>query len=193
MDICEDQGSEKVRPLYRKQRRQVLARNSASELVELQATVNTRRRLPRANSHTLDAYAFSSVQKNAMTERRFILRDSRIREHVVSYVSKAPTQPPTEVTVRPYVEKRSLEANSRLWALHSLAGEFVGCSADDMHEEMLCRIYGYSEVKMPSGYIKRKPLKRSSQRNKKEFREFMDQVEAFYISELGVYLDMEPQ
>jgi hypothetical protein len=32
-------------------------------------------------------------------------------------------------------------------------------------------------------------LKRSSQRNKKEFAEFMEKVEAFYISELGVYLE----
>lgn len=122
-------------------------------------------------------------------ERRFVIRDANIRAHVAAFIAKVKGEPLMEVIVRPYVEKRSNDQNSRLWALHTAAARFVGCSAEDMHEEMLSKFYGYREVKMPSGDVKRIPLKRSSQRNKQEFREFMDQVEAFYISELGVYLD----
>ena len=33
------------------------------------------------------------------------------------------------------------------------------------------------------------PLKRSSQRNRKEFGEFMEATEAWYITEFGVWLD----
>ena len=57
-----------------------------------------------------------------------------------------------------------------------------------MHEEMLRQHYGYTEVKMPSGYVERVPLKRSSQRDKKEFRLFLDFVETFYGAELGIWL-----
>lgn len=124
-----------------------------------------------------------------MIERQFILRNEAIRGSVLSFLQKLDIAQAIEVIVRPFIEKRSIEQNARLWKLHELAGEFVGCSADDMHEDMLCKFYGYTEVKMPSGYMKRTPLKRSSTRNKKEFRAFMERVETFYISELGVYLD----
>ena len=126
-----------------------------------------------------------------MIERRFLLRTPAIRAHVQAFVGKVPVEPLVEVVVRLFVEKRSSEQNARLWALHTLAGNFVGCSAEDMHEDMLCKFFGYTEVRMPSGDVKRIPLKRSSARNKKEFRDFMEKVEMFYISELGVYLDQQ--
>jgi hypothetical protein len=124
-----------------------------------------------------------------MIERRFVLRSEFVVANLLKYLGGLSIEPPVEVIVRPYIEKRSLEQNARLWMLHSRAAEFVGCTAEDMHEEMLCKVYGYSEVRLPSGYMKRIPLKRSSARNRKEFHTFMEQVEAFYISELGVYLE----
>lgn len=98
---------------------------------------------------------------------------------------------PLDVQVAPYVPKRSDAQNRRLWALHGLAAEHVGCSADDMHEDMLCEHYGYTEIKMPSGDIKRKPLKRSSQRNKAEFAKFMEFVDNFYATEFGIWLQSD--
>ena len=124
-----------------------------------------------------------------MNERRIVMHNEFIRRNLIAFLGKIGLDVPIEVIVRPFVEKRSLEQNARLWLLHTKAAEFVGCTAEDMHEEMLCKVYGYSEVKMPSGYMKRLPLKRSSQRNRKEFAQFMEQVEEFYISELGVWLD----
>jgi NinB protein len=124
-----------------------------------------------------------------MIERRFILHSDTIRRNVVAFLGKMPLDPVPEVVVRPFVEKRTLEQNARLWLLHSKAGEFVGCTAEEIHEDMLRQVYGYKEVRMPSGYVERVPLKRSSQRNRKEFAQFMEQVEAFYIRELGVFLE----
>lgn len=122
-------------------------------------------------------------------ERRFILRNEFVRKNVLAFIEKLPFD--MEIVIKPWIEKRTVMQNARLWALHTLAGNHVGCSAEDMHEDMLCQFYGYKEVRMPSGDLKRIPLKRSSQRNKKEFGEFMEKVEAFYISELGVWLDRE--
>jgi hypothetical protein len=98
---------------------------------------------------------------------------------------------PLNIEVRPHIGRRTNEQNARLWKLHTLAAEHVGCSSADMHEDMLCEHYGYAEVKLPSGHIKRIPLKRSSQRDKKEFRAFMDFVENFYASNLGVWLTQD--
>jgi hypothetical protein len=124
-------------------------------------------------------------------ERRFVLRTPEIREHVHAFVGRIPLEPLAEVLVRPFVEKRTLPQNSRLWLLHTAAGNYVGCSPEDMHEDMLCMFFGYTEVRMPSGAIKRQPMKRSRQLDKREFAQFMEKVEAFYISQLGVYLDYQ--
>lgn len=124
-----------------------------------------------------------------MEPRKFILRNDFVRTHLVTFLQKLDLTRVLEVTIKVHQDKRSNSQNARLWALHAAAGRFVGCSAEDMHEDMLCKFFGFTEVKMPSGYTKREPLKRSSQLGKKEFGEFMEQVEAFYISELGVWLD----
>ncbi len=100
---------------------------------------------------------------------------------------------PLNVEVRAHVAKRSDAQNRRLWKLHGLAAAHIGCSSAEVHEDMLCEHWGYSEVKMPSGAIKRIPRKRSSQRNKKEFRSFLDFVEYFYAEQLGIWLGNEEQ
>lgn len=96
-----------------------------------------------------------------------------------------------EVEIRRHKPRRTNKANARLWALHSKAAAHVGCGAEEMHEEMLCEFFGASEVKMPSGQVRRIPIKRSSQRDGKEFGEYMEFVESFYISRLGVFLGDE--
>lgn len=121
-----------------------------------------------------------------MDARTFIIDAPDQLPRFSSFLAKQ--ELPLNIEVRPHVGKRTNEQNARLWKLHTLAAEHVGCSSADMHEDMLCEHYGYTEVKLPSGAIKRIPLKRSSQRNKKEFREFMDFVENFYASNLGVWL-----
>lgn len=96
-----------------------------------------------------------------------------------------------EVEIKRHVARRSNPQNSRLWALHQKAAAHVGCGADEMHEEMLCEHFGATEIKMPNGQIRRVPVKRSSMRDRAEFAAFMEFVESFYISRLGVFLGDE--
>lgn len=124
-----------------------------------------------------------------MSERQFILRNDFIRTNLIAFLTKLDIATTWEVIVRPFIEKRTLDQNARLWKLHALAAEYTGNSADDMHEEALCRYFGYREQQMPTGWTKRIPLKRSSQRDKKEFGKFMESTEAWYIQDFGVYLD----
>ena len=126
-----------------------------------------------------------------MSERKFILRNDFIRSNLVAFLKGLSLGELTEVIVRPYVEKRTNPQNRRMWLLHGMAGAQVGCSSEDMHEDTLCHFYGYEEVRLPSGATKRKPMKRTSGMNKREFSEHMQRLEAFYISELGVWLDKE--
>lgn len=94
-----------------------------------------------------------------------------------------------DVIIGRHVSKRSTSQNARLWLLHTAAAREVGCSPEDLHEDRLCASFGFTEVRLPSGVVKRVPLRRSSTLNKKEFGEWMESVEAFYISELAVFLE----
>ena len=120
--------------------------------------------------------------------RTWVIEQPEQRERFAAFVARLPLDRPQQVTIAEYVPKRSNEQNARLWKLHSMAAEVVGCGADEMHEEMLCEHFGANEVRMPNGSIRRVPVKRSSQRNKREFGQFMEFVEAFYAERLGVWL-----
>ena len=113
------------------------------------------------------------------------------RDHALKVIGRLPVDDGEvwDIIIGRHIAKRTLSQNARLWLLHTAAAKHVGCSPDDMHEEMLCRSFGHTEVKMPTGVTRRIPLRRSSDLDKKEFRAFMDEVEAFYISELGVFLE----
>jgi hypothetical protein len=116
-----------------------------------------------------------------------IIDNEQKRERAAQIISKLPISKPLKLTVEPFRAKRSLTANARLWALHQKAAEATDMSADDLHEIMLCRFYGYEE-KTVGGIVRQIPLERSSTKDTKRFAEFMEATEAFYISELGVFL-----
>lgn len=126
-----------------------------------------------------------------MNERRFQITDDLQRQRMKQFIDRR--ELPFQVEVGPLKEQRSLSQNARLWKLHTIAGEATGNTPEDMHEEMLCKFFGYTEKKMPTGWMKRIPLKRSSARDKSEFRKFLDDVENFYASELGVWLGMDEE
>ena len=120
----------------------------------------------------------------------FILLNSPERvEYAQKVLARLPvSEQAFDMRVEPHKDRRTNEQNARLWALHSAAAKFLGCGAEEVHEEMLCEFFGSTEVKMPNGAIRRVPVKRSSQRDKSEFKEYMDFCEQFYISRLGVFL-----
>lgn len=97
---------------------------------------------------------------------------------------------PFQVDIGPVREQRSISQNSRLWALHQLASKETGYTPDEMHELMLFKFFGSKQIEV-GGVRKEVPAKRSSTREKKEFREFLDNVENFYASELGVWLGQD--
>lgn len=121
-----------------------------------------------------------------------ILLDSPERvQYALKVIGRLPLDQAWDLTVEKHKDKRTNEQNARLWALHSKAAAHVGCGAEEMHQEMLCEFFGATEVKMPNGQVRRVPVKRSSQRDKAEFSAFMEFVETFYITNLGIFLGDE--
>lgn len=119
-------------------------------------------------------------------QKSFVITDDLQRQRLKQYIDRRDL--PFQADIGAPREQRSISQNSRLWALHSMVARDTGNSAEDMHEEALCRFFGYTEQRMPTGWVKRIPLKRSSAREKSEFREFMESTEAWYASEFGCWL-----
>ena len=127
-----------------------------------------------------------------MQERRFLLDTNQHRDNAARYVGKLPVEEGAmELIVRPYTPQRTSSQNRRLWKLHGMVAAHTGMSVEDMHEEALCKHFGYTEVTMPTGWIKRVPLERSSTKDKKKFADFMTATEAWYIEFFGVWLGQD--
>ena len=91
-----------------------------------------------------------------------------------------------DVQIKPYQSRRSVDANRRLWALHKLAADETGHSTDELHEMMKWKFLPRKVVKI--GTEEQEVCGASHKLNKKDFRDFMERVEAFYIEKLGVFL-----
>ena len=126
-----------------------------------------------------------------MNERRFLLDTEQHRDNAARFVGKLQVEDGAmELIVRPYVPQRTSAQNARLWALHTKAAGVTGYSPEEMHEFALMRHFGHKEIEV-GGIVRRIPQQRSSMRNKKEFRDFMEATEAWYIDEFGVWLGQD--
>jgi hypothetical protein len=120
--------------------------------------------------------------------KTFHIEQPEQRDKLLAFLAKRDL--PFQIDFGPIREQRSVSQNSRLWALHTLASKETGYTPDELHELMLCKFFGTKEVDF-AGIKRVVPLKRSSTRDKAEFREFLDAVETFYAAELGVWLGQD--
>jgi hypothetical protein len=125
-----------------------------------------------------------------VNERTFQITSVEQRDRLIQFLARQ--IPPFQIELGDVRQQRTLSQNARLWALHSLAAKETGYAPDELHELMLAKFFGTKEVQV-GDHRMTVPLKRSSTREKKEFREFLDNVENFYASELGVWLGQEEE
>ncbi len=117
----------------------------------------------------------------------FIVDTEGKRSRCQSIVGKLPLEGRIwDISIRPYQARRSVDANKRLWSLHKLAADETGHSVDELHE--LCKAMFLPRKEIEVAGEKREVCGSSAKLNKKDFRDFMERVEAFYIEKLGVFL-----
>ena len=120
--------------------------------------------------------------------KSYIIQTDDQRQRLQQFIDRR--ELPFQVELGDVRHQRSVAQNSRLWALHALASRETGHSPSELHELMLIRHFGSKEIDV-SGHRMVVPLKRSSARDKQEFRDFLESVESFYASELGVWLGQD--
>ncbi len=119
--------------------------------------------------------------------RLFIVDTEDKRTRAAGILAKLPLDGRIwDVSIKPYQSRRSVDANRRLWALHKLASDETGHSVDELHE--LCKSLFLPRKEIEVAGEKREVCGASHKLNKKDFRDFMERVEAFYIEKLGVFL-----
>ncbi len=111
------------------------------------------------------------------------------RDRVLAQIGKMNLSRAWDITIEPHVKARTNEQNARLWALHTKAAEVTGYTPAQMHELALSRYFGAQKLQVGEAAVVWIPKKRSSQRDVKEFAEFMTSTEEWYVSDLGVWLD----
>lgn len=126
-----------------------------------------------------------------MSGRTFYVDTAGQQAALVRFVSKL--EPPFMAEVGPQRVQRTLSQNARLWALHTMAGEHLGYSAEEMHEHALCHHFGFTEKEAKDPFTgeivtKRIPNRRSSKLGKDEFRAFMDATETWYGTAFDCWL-----
>ena len=121
------------------------------------------------------------------TPHTFVVDTPAKRARVLGIIGRLPLEGRIwDIAVKPWQPRRSLEANKRLWSLHQLAAEHTGHSTDEMHEFCKRKFLPRGRVKVGAEEVE--IAGSSSKLSKKAFAEFMEQVEIFYIAELGVLM-----
>lgn len=120
--------------------------------------------------------------------KSFVISTSDQRERLKQFIDRRDL--PFQIEIGEPREQRTISQNSRLWALHSLASKETGHTPEELHELMLAKFFGTKQIHVANAIVT-VPAKRSSTREKKEFREFLENVENFYASTLGVWLGQD--
>ena len=129
------------------------------------------------------------------------LATSADRDRWLAFVAAQPL--PIEVECRPWKRTRTNEQNALLWAMYAPLAEHMGYDAEDVHEWMCGRMWGWKDVKVPKTPRNPEGLAsvpvRSTTRDESgkrkvlttaEFSKFVDMVDRI-AAQAGVFIPRE--
>lgn len=117
---------------------------------------------------------------------RYVARGKEQLRDLANLVFGLSPDKPWRVEIVPHRAKRSPDQNARLWALYHEIAKGTGHSADEIHEAMKAKFLPPAQVTVKDEVL----LVPGSSRklDVAEFIEFMEQVEAWAATNLGVCL-----
>jgi len=117
-----------------------------------------------------------------------ILIDTPVkRDRALQWLAKIPVDEVMELSLKPYKPTRSHAQNRRYWLVIGKIAEHTGHDKDELHEAFKVRFLGVREIEVAGEQMK---APQSSARLKvKQFAEYAEQVEAWMVSTLGIWLE----
>lgn len=100
------------------------------------------------------------------------------------FAQLAPTER-WQVTVRPYKSKRSIEQNSRLWALYTAIGNYIGEDAESVHQLMGWKFLRYQTVVNGETV---EAIKSTTKLDTQSMVDYQDAIER-WAAEIGFYYE----
>ena len=70
-------------------------------------------------------------------KQSFIIRDERVRQNAIAAILKLDLEKPWDITIKPYVKKRSLDQNALYWKWLTIIHNETGQDLDDVHEILM--------------------------------------------------------
>lgn len=118
-------------------------------------------------------------------EAYFIIRNKRVLENCLAWVSKLDQHKVWNVDISEFKSKRSIAQNKLYWSWMGILGKEIGATKDDMHREFSIRFLG-PELFVVDGkqYV---GAKSTTKLNVEEFTEFLTKVNATALT-LGITL-----
>lgn len=122
-----------------------------------------------------------------MTPRTFVLSSPVTVDRLASFLKAQVEQHPVSVRVERHRQRRSTTANARYWAIVQKVADFTGHDPDELHDAFKVRFLGTDEIQV--GAETMTVPKPSRTLDTQGFRDFMERVEAWATTTLGVFLD----
>lgn len=116
----------------------------------------------------------------------FVVHDNAEREVIRDYISRLPQGKTYDVSIKLHRAKRSTEANALYWKWIGIIASETGNDREVCHKFFAKKFLGYDTKEF--GNEKIAIVKSTATLDTAQFAEYMNQVEAFASTELGIVL-----
>lgn len=106
---------------------------------------------------------------------QFILVDESRRQNAIAHIKSLDLKTKWGVDVKPYKKNRSLAQNNTMWLWLGLIGDFMGESAEDLHDLFKMQFLGYEEKTIAGEPVTR--LRSTAKLSTIEFSQYMTKIE----------------
>ena len=107
---------------------------------------------------------------------------------VASLISSLNLAKKWDVTIEPHKAKRSLPQNSLLWDWYTIIGNDIGYTKDEVHDLLREMFLPWEEIELKGVKRKRLTSTSSDEFKTKHMAAYMEQIDRFAASELGIIL-----
>lgn len=115
-----------------------------------------------------------------------IIQNESDRARAINQITLLNAEKVWDVSIKPYKPNRSHAQNRIYWSWLQIIGDHLGYPKDELHVVLAAKFLGIVETRC-IGEVITQPVSTSSL-NIKEFAEYLNRIELFANSELGIIL-----
>ena len=115
-----------------------------------------------------------------------IIRSQEDKNKALNRISMLATDKPWQVEIKPYKKNRTLAQNKLMWLWLTCIGDDIGYTPEEMYDIMVDKLLPDEYIEYGGKQIKKN--KSTSRLNTKEFTVFLEHMDRWAVSEMGIVL-----